>query len=484
MTSNYIKNLKNNYVFLLLVPAMLTFIIALIPTLKYQWPVSGDIFFHVHMAKLYMIKGLTYWDPLTAAPYGRPISYPPLFHFLLLALSFLFGNIFEVARFMQPVLGMLVVLSFSYVAFKLNNSLLVGISAGFFILFSTLFNLILFPLPENLALIIFPLAFYVFYLSIESKNYNYAIIAGIFAGIIFLTHSLSAICLLIVTTTYAVILNFRNKVSLKYLGIYLLLALIVALVWWGPLLIKYRIIFNLQTRIELNLWSYPNFLGYITLIFAGLGFILIIKRKRNADILILTAFISLLGISLLNYVGIPVLSNRILTFAVLPLVIMAGIGVEFLRAKFMERGISRKLFYSLICLVYLASVLSALVMVGEYDKSPSWLRVSNNQLDIAEWFKSNGDGKSVVVAYDYGDPIIVAISGQPVALGGYGEGIPKSLDIVKYTAGKASRIDFIKDHVRYIILPMGMKNPPYTYIAHKNADYAIYMFNNQSFDNS
>jgi 4-amino-4-deoxy-L-arabinose transferase-like glycosyltransferase len=475
---DYIKNLKNNHVYLLLVPVMLTFIIALIPTLKYQWPLSGDIFFHVHMAKLYMIQGFTYWDPLTAAPFGRPIFYPPIFHLLMLSLSFLFGDIFDVARFMQPVLGMLIVLSFSYVAFKLNNSLLVGISAGFFLFFSSVFKRILLPLPENLALIIFPLAFYGFYLAIERKNYDYASVAGILAGIIFLTHTLSAICLLIVTSIYSIIINLREKVSIRYLGIFLLLAAIIALIWWAPILIQYGIISNLQTRIELNLWNYPKFLGYITLIFAALGFILIIKRKNNADTLILTAFITLLGISLLNYVGLPVLSNRILTFAVFPLVIMAGMGVELLKTKFMERGISRKIFYSFLCLVYLASILSALAMVADYDKSPSWLRVSNNQLDIAEWFKSNGDGKTVVIAYNYGDPIIVAISGQPVALGGYGEGIPKSLNLEKYTMGKANRSDFIKDHVGYIVLPSEMKNPPYTRLVHKNADYAIYMFNN------
>jgi hypothetical protein len=89
----------------------------------------------------------------------------------------------------------------------------------------------------------------------------------------------------------------------------------------------------------------------------------------------------------------------------------------------------------------------------------------------------------VVIAYNYGDPIIVAISGQPVALGGYGEGIPKSLNLEKYTMGKANRSDFIKDHVGYIVLPSEMKNPPYTRLVHKNPDYAIYMFNNQYFDN-
>jgi hypothetical protein len=47
----------------------------------------------------------------------------------------------------------------------------------------------------------------------------------------------------------------------------------------------------------------------------------------------------------------------------------------------------------------------------------------------------------------------VAIANQPVALGGYGQRIPKSLDLVKYTTGKASRSDFINDRVDYIVQP-------------------------------
>lgn len=48
--------------------------------------------------------------------------------------------------------------------------------------------------------------------------------------------------------------------------------------------------------------------------------------------------------------------------------------------------------------------------------------------------------------------------------------------------GKANRSDFINDHVGYILQPVGMKNHPYTRLVHQNADYAIYMFNNQSSD--
>lgn len=76
---NYPQILREKPVLLLLVPALAAFFIALIPTLKYQWPLGGDIFYHVHLAKLYLEQGLVYWDPLTSAPYGRPIFIPLFF---------------------------------------------------------------------------------------------------------------------------------------------------------------------------------------------------------------------------------------------------------------------------------------------------------------------------------------------------------------------------------------------------------------------
>lgn len=471
--------IRRKPVLLLLIPAVAAFFLALIPTLKYQWPLSGDIFYHVHLAKLYLEQGLVYWDPLTSAPYGRPISYPPIFHLLLIAVGFISGNLFQAARFLQPVITFLLFFSFSYVAYKLYQSPLVGISAGFFIFFSVIFQRFLLPGPENLALIILPLVIYGFYLSIENRKYRYASISGIFAGVMFLTHTLSAFCLLLVSFLYSLIIGLKDRSVAGYWIIFFISAFVVAAVWWMPLLVKYGIIFNSggDTPYIVSLLSYPKVLGALTLIFALLGAIKMFKRRSHQDILILIFFISMIIISNLNYLGLPILSNRILTFAIFPLVVMAGVGVQYLKTIIKGKNVRKKVYWFFISSVYLSAVLIGYSMLADVDSGCSWLRASESEIDIAQWFDKNGDKKSVAVAYYFRDPFIVAISRQPVALGGYGQGITRSLDIQKYADGRVNKSDYQRDNVRYIVLFSGMKAPPYTYLAYKNQNYDIYIFN-------
>ncbi|MBC7111074.1 MAG: hypothetical protein H5T35_02460, partial [Methanothermobacter sp.] len=124
-------------VFLIILPALCAFALALIPTFKYTVPLTWDIYYHIHNAALYMGKGIVFWDPLTSAPHGRPIYYPPLFHIMMLFLSKITGlGFFTVSRFMQPVFAFLIVLSFSYVSGKLYGPL-GGFLTGIF-LFSSL----------------------------------------------------------------------------------------------------------------------------------------------------------------------------------------------------------------------------------------------------------------------------------------------------------------------------------------------------------
>ncbi|WP_321423240.1 6-pyruvoyl-tetrahydropterin synthase-related protein [uncultured Methanobacterium sp.] len=471
--------LREKPVLLLLIPALAAFFIALIPTLKYQWPLGGDIFYHVHLAKLYMEQGLVYWDPLTSAPYGRPIFYPPVFHLLLLSVGLIFGDMFTAARVLQPVLTLFLFLSFAYVAYKLYESVLVGVTAGFFIFFSVVFQRFILPGPENLALILFPLVIYGFYLSTKNKSYKYASISGIIAGVVFLTHMLSASFLVLVTSIYAILISLKDKSILKYWLVFLVSTLLVASIWWAPLLLKYGLVFNSggDSPYMVSLLSYPKFFGVLTLLFAFLGAIGMIKRRSRQDILILISLISILLVSNLNYLGIPILSNRFLTFALFPLVVMAGVGVNYLKTVIAEKNISQKFYGIFIACVYVSSVMIGYSMLADVDSGFLWLRASDGELDIAEWFQENGDKKSVVVAYNFRDPFIVAISRQPVATGGYGQGIVHTLDIQKYADGGMNQSDYINDNVGYVVLPSGMNAPPYTTLAYKNNYYQIFTFN-------
>ncbi|MCE7699871.1 MAG: 6-pyruvoyl tetrahydropterin synthase, partial [Methanobacterium paludis] len=105
------KQVKNLF---WVIPAVVAFFITLIPTLKYQWPLTADIFYHIQVAHVYSQYGLTLTDPLIDPGMGHKIGYMPLF---ALVIAFL-GNLLHtsyvtVARILQPVLAFSVVLSVS-----------------------------------------------------------------------------------------------------------------------------------------------------------------------------------------------------------------------------------------------------------------------------------------------------------------------------------------------------------------------------------
>ena len=169
----------NSRKYLILIPAIAALIIALIPTLKYQWPLGWDIIYHVQYAQVYAHNGFTLINPLLNAPVGQKIGYPPLFHFLIAAMGTGLGiDFFQVARLLQPLLAMAIVLSVSYVAYKLYGEI-AGIGAGFLMLSSMLVERMILALPENLALIFIPLAVYLYYRSIQDKKLKMAILGGL-----------------------------------------------------------------------------------------------------------------------------------------------------------------------------------------------------------------------------------------------------------------------------------------------------------------
>ena len=196
-----------------IIPAIIAFCLILIPTLKYSWPLSWDVIANVQTAQVYAKYGLVFINPLLNAPYGKVMDYPPLFYFLIVALGGISKiNFFQVTRFLQPFLGMFVVLSVSYVGRKFYGTI-AGISAGFLILSSLLLgNRLIFAVPENLALIFLPLSVYFYYLSLKEKSFIYAVLAGFLFILIILIHPAAPIVLfsIISAITIVELFIYRN----------------------------------------------------------------------------------------------------------------------------------------------------------------------------------------------------------------------------------------------------------------------------------
>ncbi len=481
------KITRNKSVLLLLIPAILAFLMALIPTLKYQWPLSWDIYYHVHLAKLYLEQGLTLWDPLTYAPFGRPIFYPPLFHYLLAVFTALFkDDPFQIARYLQPVFAFSLVLSFTYVASKFYN-LRVALLSGFFLFFTSVFHRAMLPLPETLALILFPLAVYFYYRALEGNGYKFAVLGGIISGLMMLTHNLTGLIMLGVVLLFTLALKLRkDKVEYWSLGIFLGFTLIVAALWWLPLLIQYGFVFHnpqavIQGPVE-YLIILAKTVGVPALIFTILWVILKIKGLKKFDmkkwcnklsrkeILIITWTLFLLILSNAYLFGFSILIDRILNFAVFPLVLMAALGLEYIPSLNGKKPVYGKIYKIIVILLIVSAVFS-----GVFYASSVKPLVNDSQRDLAQWFADNGDGKGVVMSLTEGlDPVIVSVSRQPVSTGGYQPGMVKVLDRNLYYSGNFTEDGVKRDKIGYFVEQSPIVHPSYFTLVYQNKDYKVW----------
>ncbi|MGZ4857769.1 MAG: hypothetical protein ACXVZU_05370, partial [Methanobacteriaceae archaeon] len=209
----------------------------------------------------------------------------------------------------------------------------------------------------------------------------------------------------------------------------------------------------------------------ISLIFAPIGGYLLFKNKENKDVLILTWLIILLLFSQIYLLGISVLSDRILYYAVLPTTILAAYGLNYL----LDSNRIPNKQHIITSLIVISIIISGLWVANM--KKPD---VSNSQLDVAYYFQDYGDKSSVVISADYIlDSVIVSISRQPVSRGGYGVSKIKELNTNKYLSFNFTRSDSKRNNVGYLVLYRNQGTPPYSRIIYENKDYKIYRIENQ-----
>ena len=412
------------------IPAVIAFILALMPTLIYQWPISWDVIYHIQYAQIYANYGFVLNDPLLNVPYGQKIGYPPLFHFLIVALGLLFKtDFFQIARFLQPFIVLSIVLSVSYVARKFYGTI-AGISAGFFIISSLLLgNRLIFPLPENLALIFLPLSVYFYYNSIIEKSIKYAVLAGSLLIIILSIHTAATfiLFLLICAFTLVELIFYRNKSVLRNLGAFLIIPAIIFIMGILFLLVVYpNIIYNildsgiknatgfatsLSYSIHLGLSSYGN-LGWLGLIFALVGIIVMLKRRSKKDIFLLSWMAVILLILNASLFGINVISYRLLVYLLIPLSIIGGFGISWIYHKLEDyKNFSSKNFRTafLVSIFALATFNGILTMENplissfEIENQYGTFQIApptSSELDLANWFNANGDKSKSIMSND------------------------------------------------------------------------------------
>jgi hypothetical protein len=394
---------------------------------------------------VYTQYGFILVNPLLNAPVGQKIAYPPLFHFLIAFLgTFLQKNYMDIARGLQPFLAFFVVLSVTFVAKKFYGTV-TAISAGFLLISSLIVYRIMLPLPENLALIFFPLAIYLYYRSILEKTIKYAYVTGILLVLIGLIHQAAFLCLIIVISSFTLVelVVYRNLNILKNFGSFLLTLLVIMVIGFtGIFIYKPELlqnIFNqgitaalgygtsLNYTQPLGVLKYIQNFGLLVTGFAVIGAIVSAKLKRKKDVYIFTWIIALLLLSNVYWLGINVLAPRLLIYIVIPLSILGGFGVSQIYYKLKDhQRFSSYRFRSLFLISVFSLSLFFGVLTVENPNMGTFLAKtefgsvqiappSPSEVDLSNWFNTHGDkNKCIMISNLYTGVFIATETKMPI----------------------------------------------------------------------
>jgi len=475
--------LENYRKYALAIPAVVALLLALIPTMTYQWPLSWDIVYHVQYAKIYSQYGFTLTTPLLNAPLGQKIGYPPLFHFLLAGLGNIFHiNYFLVARSLQPILAALVIFSTSYVASKFYGKL-AGVSAGFIIISSYLFKRMILPVPENLALIFIPLAVYLYYLSIRDNKIKIAALSGLMLVLIMGIHLAAALTLLLAVTAISIVelVYCRDGGVFKNFGAFLLALIVTMIMVVLGMFFLYPGVLesilaqgitaatglatSLVSSRPLSILGYMGNLGPFACIFGLLGLIWALKKRGKKDLFLITWIVTMLLLSVSYLIGINMISYRVMIYILLPLSMLAGLGLQqfYHHLKNYHRLSSQRFRCTLLVLLLLLATLSGFLTAnnpeiasfsvksdyGDVQIAPP----SEAELDLSKWFQDNGNqSRSILISNQFTGMFLATEAGMPMHYGFEYYGL-KSLPTATLEAMENESIGYIVYDKKLVISP-------------------------------
>lgn len=329
---------------------------------------------------------------------------------------------------------------------------------------------IILPIPENLALIFLPLAVYFYYRSIKEGVLKYALIAGFMFILTILIHPIVPRIIFLLITAFTIINLLWDK-NLKVLKNYSAFLLILITLAIGGLIIISILnpsllnnIINQVSSLIINFGTSPTqnkpvsilfylgTLGPLVLIFATLGVVFAIKKIQKKNIYIIVWILSMFFLSKAYWVGINVISYRVLIYLLIPLSILGGFGLSQSYYKLKEYNkISSNRFRSifLISIFLLSSVFGVLTVndptIATFGATTEfgYLQIAPptaSEVDLANWFNENGDkNKSIIISNLYSGTFVATESWMPIHYG------------FEYFNNNTPKSRFIDEKIGYIV---------------------------------
>jgi hypothetical protein len=493
---------------ILLLPALFAFILSFLLLYKYSFPISWDVYYHIHMIDLYNQNGLIFWDYATVAPKGRLIMYPPLFHLCFSFISKLLNiTPVELCRLVQPVFSFYLIGIITYVSYKLTD-IKTGVLTGFLIMFCFVtFNRSVICTPATVAIGLFLLSSLFIYKAVTENSMKYLIFSALSLALIWNLHMATAILTCGVVGLYSLVQIFNRQMNLKFVIVYILIVLLLGMPWWIYIVLNYSLFFNSLAGNNLLISGFFfRYYGIICSLLLIIGYYILILEKSEKSVFLIIWSIPLLLLSQLGLLGFNIVSIRILEVASYSLIVISGIALSYIYNQYLRGARIKNIFCILFillsittCLLYVDSYTPDILGKDDYNTTlidseghmlinpitsrfkPTVISsrfanssLSHDRYDIMQWFIRENSSDIVVSEDAIMDTIIVSSSRTPVVYGGFTESIPEYVtDPVHIVRGWSNREELSKLNVGYLLLKQDTPIPYYGELAYENGEYKI-----------
>ena len=493
---------------LLVLPALFAFILSLLLLYKCSFPISWDVYYHIHMIDLYNQNGLIFWDYATVAPVGRLIMYPPLFHLCFSFISKLLNiTPMELCRLAQPVFSFYLIGIITYVSYKITD-IKTGVLTGFLSMFCFVtFNRSVICTPATIAIGLFMLSSLFIYMASTENSMKYLILSALSLALIWNLHMATAILTCGVVGLYSLVQIFNRRMNLKFVIVYILIVLVLGMSWWIYIALNYSLFFNSLAGNNLLISDFFfRYYGMICTLLLLMGYYILIKTRNERSTFLILWSISLVLLSQLGLLGFNIVSIRILEVASYALIIISGIALSYIYDEYLQSVRLKNIFCTIFillvitsCFLYVDSYTPDLLDDDDYNSTlvdenihsvinpvtssfkPTVIssRFANSSLahdryDIMQWFVMENSSDIVVSEDAIMDTIIVSTSRTPVVYGGFTESIPEYVtDPVHIIKGWSDRDELSRLNVGYLLLKRDTPIPDYGELAYENDEYKI-----------
>lgn len=494
---------------MIILPAVISFIVTCLLLYKFSYPISWDVYYHIHMVNLYMNNGMVFWDYSTVAPTGRLIMYPPLFHLFLGFLCTVFNmDAFTITWFLQPFFSFFMIFAIAYVSYRLSeDNVRISLFTSFMAMMSfATFNRSLICTPATLAIAFSMLAVLFYYEAFNDNTYKKIVLSGVFFSLICNLHMATAIITTGVLALYTLYLILTHNVNWKYLACYVGLSFILSAPWWLYITINYTLVFNSIAGSYLRVDEFMiKYYGIIPSLFTLIGFYCLYKEKSRKSVFLALWSLSIVVLSQVPLLGFDTVSIRIFEVSAYPLILIAGIGVNYLINSLKSDNLRKLILVLLViysvgsCISYVDSYTPDLMDEDDVDETllpvefhmlfdpvgttlkPSIIsdRYGNSNLAGSRYdmtchmIKNNISG--LVVSEDaIMDTIIVSSTNASVVYGGFTESIPDYVvDPVHIVNSQATISELDGLGVTYLLIRKDTPIATYAEVVYENNDYKL-----------